>query len=165
MQNCKFNHMHICFLKFPFLFAYRGNQQQQAHSNLQEIPTQSWYPSSVVSSSSRPTTPASSSGVDTHHAQPSPAEAAGVIACLKEKRYFFFLQVAQLLLKYLLWLINTQKLSGCMDILHIWMSLFCVSFRPAVLCHLFCWWDSINSLYTDGSSHDSSGIQCEIIMV
>ncbi|CAL9755744.1 unnamed protein product [Musa acuminata subsp. burmannicoides] len=64
---------------------FGGNQQQQAHSNLQEIPPQSWYPSSVVSSSSRPTTPASSSGVDTHHAQPSPAEAAGVIACLKEK--------------------------------------------------------------------------------
>ncbi|URD98802.1 vacuolar protein-sorting-associated protein 37 [Musa troglodytarum] len=64
---------------------FGGNQQQQAHPNLQEIPTQSWYPSSVVSSSSRPTTPASSSGVSTHHAQPSPAEAAGVIACLKEK--------------------------------------------------------------------------------
>ncbi|OEL28179.1 Vacuolar protein-sorting-associated protein 37-like protein 1 [Dichanthelium oligosanthes] len=56
---------------------------------------QSWYPPSVVGSSSRPSTPTSSSAsphqrASDHHqpssrGQPSPAEAAGIIARLKDK--------------------------------------------------------------------------------
>ncbi|OAY70663.1 Vacuolar protein-sorting-associated protein 2, partial [Ananas comosus] len=73
---------------------FGGAQQQQAPSNFPEIPTQSWYPPSVLSSSSRPSTASSSSSVGgsqrtpdgpTAHGQPSPAEAAGIIARLKDK--------------------------------------------------------------------------------
>ncbi|GJN36235.1 hypothetical protein PR202_gb25076 [Eleusine coracana subsp. coracana] len=70
-------------------------QQQQPDPNLQDIPTQSWYPPSVVGSSSRPSTPGSSSASPHQRAsdhpqpssrgQPSPAEAAGIIARLKDK--------------------------------------------------------------------------------
>ncbi|KAG2542904.1 hypothetical protein PVAP13_9NG813077 [Panicum virgatum] len=72
-----------------------GSQQQQTDPNIQDISTQSWYPPSVVGSSSRPSTPTSSSASphqrDSDHlqsssrGQPSPAEAAGVIARLKDK--------------------------------------------------------------------------------
>ncbi|WOK92783.1 vacuolar protein-sorting-associated protein [Canna indica] len=73
---------------------FGGTQQQQPHSNMQEIPTQSWYPPSVVGSSLRPSTPSSSAGVNAHqtmHDHPkSPLKLqtspeAGVIARLKEK--------------------------------------------------------------------------------
>jgi len=77
--------------RFPLF----GSQQQQTDPNFQEIPTQSWYPPSVVGSSSRPSTPTSSSAIPHQRApdhpqssscgQPSPAEAAGVIARLKDK--------------------------------------------------------------------------------
>ncbi|XP_072973667.1 vacuolar protein-sorting-associated protein 37 homolog 1-like [Typha angustifolia] len=78
---------------FPFL---GGSQQQQAQPNFPEIPTQSWYPNSVVTSSSRPLTPSSSSSLSGRQrvserpqspslGQPSPAEAAGINACLKNK--------------------------------------------------------------------------------
>ena len=62
------------------------------------MPTQSWFPSSLLgsSNSSRPATPTSSSSMSTYRASdrpqspstglPSPAEAAGVIARLKDKR-------------------------------------------------------------------------------
>ncbi|PUZ74127.1 hypothetical protein GQ55_1G040700 [Panicum hallii var. hallii] len=72
-----------------------GSQQQQTDPNFQDIPTQSWYPPSVVGSSSRPSTPTSSSASPHQRAsdhpqsssrgQPSPAEAAGIIARLKDK--------------------------------------------------------------------------------
>ncbi|XP_008787466.2 vacuolar protein-sorting-associated protein 37 homolog 1-like [Phoenix dactylifera] len=79
--------------KFPI---FGGAQQQQAQSNFHNIPTQSWYPPSVVNSSSLPSTQSSSSGVGTHQrasdlpqspsqGQPSPAEAAGIISRLKDK--------------------------------------------------------------------------------
>ncbi|KAG1361344.1 vacuolar protein-sorting-associated protein 37 [Cocos nucifera] len=79
--------------KFPM---FGGAQQQQPQSNFHDIPTQSWYPPSVVNSSSRLSTPSSSSGVSTHQrasdhpqsssqGQPSPAEAAGIISRLKDK--------------------------------------------------------------------------------
>ncbi|RLN41675.1 hypothetical protein C2845_PM01G05510 [Panicum miliaceum] len=71
------------------------SQQQQTDPNFQDTPTQSWYPPSVVGSSSRPSTPTSSSASPHQRApdhpqpsargQPSPAEAAGVIARLKDK--------------------------------------------------------------------------------
>lgn len=74
--------------KFPtgFLGANQEQQQQQQH-----IPTDSWYTSSVVGSSpnsSRPVTP--SRGPDQLQSSsrmmtPSPTEAAGVIAQLKDK--------------------------------------------------------------------------------
>ncbi|KAL6645445.1 hypothetical protein ACP70R_017053 [Stipagrostis hirtigluma subsp. patula] len=77
--------------RFPLF----GSQQQQADPNFQDIPTQSWYPPSVVGSSSRPSTPGSSSASPHQRAsdhpqsssrgQPSPAEAAGIIARLKDK--------------------------------------------------------------------------------
>ncbi|KAJ1298467.1 hypothetical protein BS78_01G456000 [Paspalum vaginatum] len=77
--------------RFPLF----GSQQQQTDPNFQDIPTQSWYPPSVVGSSSRPSTPTSSSGSphqrasdhpqSTSRGQPSPAEAAGIIARLKDK--------------------------------------------------------------------------------
>ncbi|KAG2648619.1 vacuolar protein-sorting-associated protein 37 homolog 1-like [Panicum virgatum] len=72
-----------------------GSQQQQTDPNFQDIPTQSWYPPSVVGSSSRPSTPTSSSASphqrtsdhpqSSSRGQPSPAEAAGIIARLKDK--------------------------------------------------------------------------------
>ncbi|KAJ0966657.1 hypothetical protein J5N97_023574 [Dioscorea zingiberensis] len=79
--------------KFPGSFI-RGNQENPTSASTQDIPTQSWYPPSVVSSSSRPSTPGSSSAgahqrvdrIDSSlHGQPSPAEAAGIIARLKDK--------------------------------------------------------------------------------
>ncbi|CAM0902612.1 unnamed protein product [Alopecurus aequalis] len=72
-----------------------GSQQQQPEPNFQDISTQSWYPPSVVGSSSHPSTPTSSSASPHQRAsdhpqsssrgQPSPAEAAGIIARLKDK--------------------------------------------------------------------------------
>ena len=76
--------------------AHSSSQQQQTDPNFQDIPTQSWYPPSVVGSSSRPSTPTTSSASPHQRAsdnpqsssrgQPSPAEAAGIIARLKDKR-------------------------------------------------------------------------------
>jgi hypothetical protein len=76
--------------------AHSSSQQQQADPSFQDIPTQSWYPPSVVGSSSRPSTPTSSSASlhqrasdspqSSSRGQPSPAEAAGIIARLKDKR-------------------------------------------------------------------------------
>eukprot|EP00262_Sarcandra_glabra_P004510 TRINITY_DN15595_c1_g2_i1.p1 TRINITY_DN15595_c1_g2~~TRINITY_DN15595_c1_g2_i1.p1 ORF type:complete len:236 (-),score=43.63 TRINITY_DN15595_c1_g2_i1:44-751(-) len=80
--------------------SFWGSQEQPTSSPLQEIPTQSWYPPSVVSSSpnsSRPSTPNSSShGLNAQQrasdrsqslsqGQLSPSEAAGIIALLKDK--------------------------------------------------------------------------------
>ncbi|KAG8056031.1 hypothetical protein GUJ93_ZPchr0001g32170 [Zizania palustris] len=77
--------------RFPL---FSSSQQQQPDPNFQDIPPQSWYPHSVVGSSSLPSTP-SSSNISPHQrsdnlqsssrGQPSPAEAAGIIARLKEK--------------------------------------------------------------------------------
>ncbi|XP_019179675.1 PREDICTED: vacuolar protein-sorting-associated protein 37 homolog 1-like [Ipomoea nil] len=79
------------------MFKFWGSQEQQAPPHPQEIPTESWYPSSVVSSpsSSRPTTPSPSSSGSFSVSRPSdrqnsashvsPAEAAGIIAVLKDK--------------------------------------------------------------------------------
>ncbi|WOK98366.1 vacuolar protein-sorting-associated protein [Canna indica] len=77
--------------KFPIF----GGAQQQPQSNFQEIPTQSWYPPSVVSSHSHSSIP-SHSDVSAHQrafdrhqspslSQPSPTEAAGIIVQLKDK--------------------------------------------------------------------------------
>ncbi|KAG0460490.1 hypothetical protein HPP92_020400 [Vanilla planifolia] len=79
--------------KFPINFGRA--QDQHGQSNLQEAPTHSWYPASAVGTSG-PSNPGSSSiaGVQHRpseqppspsHGQPSPAEAAGVIARLKGK--------------------------------------------------------------------------------
>ncbi|CAD6211122.1 unnamed protein product [Miscanthus lutarioriparius] len=78
--------------RFPL---FGSSQQQQTDPNFQDIPTQSWYPPSVVGSSSRPSTPTTSSASPHQRAsdnpqsssrgQPSPAEAAGIIARLKDK--------------------------------------------------------------------------------
>ncbi|KAJ8498047.1 hypothetical protein OPV22_008599 [Ensete ventricosum] len=79
--------------KFPI---FGSAQQQQPQPNFQEIPPQSWYPPSVVSSPSHFSTPTSSSVGNAHqrafdrpqspsHVQPSPTEAAGIIARLKDK--------------------------------------------------------------------------------
>ncbi|KAK4396430.1 Vacuolar protein-sorting-associated protein [Sesamum angolense] len=76
--------------------ASRGSQEQQAQPRPQEISTDSWYPPSVNSSasSSRPTTPggtSSSFSMSRPNDRPSslsnvsPAEAAGIIAMLKDK--------------------------------------------------------------------------------
>ncbi|KAL3825833.1 hypothetical protein ACJIZ3_021862 [Penstemon smallii] len=75
-------------------FAHRGSQEQQAHPRPQEISTDSWYPPSVVSSpnSSRPMTPSASTSSSfrptdrpSSLSNVSPAEAAGIIATLKDK--------------------------------------------------------------------------------
>ncbi|CAN6359904.1 unnamed protein product [Urochloa humidicola] len=78
--------------RFP---VFGSSQQQQTDPNFQDIRTQSWYPPSVAGSSSRPSTPTSSSASSYQRAsdhsqssprgQPSPAEAAGIIARLKDK--------------------------------------------------------------------------------
>ncbi|GER45419.1 modifier of rudimentary protein [Striga asiatica] len=74
-----------------------SSQEQQNQSRPQEVPTDSWYPPSVVStpSSSRPATPGanttssfgSSRPIDRPSTVPnvSPAEAASIIAVLKDK--------------------------------------------------------------------------------
>ncbi|AQL09185.1 Vacuolar protein-sorting-associated protein 37 homolog 1 [Zea mays] len=77
--------------RFPLF----GSQQQQSDPNFQDIPMQSWYPTSVVGLSSSPATPTSSSSSPHQRAsnnlqfssrgQPSPAEAAEIIAHLKDK--------------------------------------------------------------------------------
>ena len=77
---------------------YRGSQDQEPKPHPQDVPGQSWYPPSVVDSpsSSRPSTAGSiasnSYGVQRpyeRHQSPanvSPAEAAGIISSLKDKR-------------------------------------------------------------------------------
>ncbi|CAL5387665.1 unnamed protein product [Camellia sinensis] len=77
--------------------SFWGSHEQQAQPSPQEIPTNSWYPPSVVSSpsSSRPTTPSSTSSSSFSVQRPadrpespshvSPAEAAGIIVLLKDK--------------------------------------------------------------------------------
>ncbi|KAJ0087695.1 hypothetical protein Patl1_32293 [Pistacia atlantica] len=76
--------------------AYRGSQEQQAQPRPQDGSPQSWYPPSVVSpSSSRPSTSTLSSSGSFNPTRPaerpqspshvSPAEAAGIIALLKDK--------------------------------------------------------------------------------
>uniref|UniRef100_A0A2N9FK61 VPS37 C-terminal domain-containing protein n=1 Tax=Fagus sylvatica TaxID=28930 RepID=A0A2N9FK61_FAGSY len=79
------------------MFKFWGNQEQQPQPRPQDGSSQSWYPPSVVSSpaSSRPGTPSgSSSGSFSSHrttdrpqspSHVSPAEAAGIIAVLKDK--------------------------------------------------------------------------------
>ncbi|KAH6806051.1 Modifier of rudimentary protein [Perilla frutescens var. hirtella] len=74
-----------------------GSQEPQPQDRPQEMPTDSWYPPSVInsSSSSRPTTPGSSASSSFGISRPtdrpnslsnvSPAEAAGIIAMLKDK--------------------------------------------------------------------------------
>ncbi|XP_051131185.1 vacuolar protein-sorting-associated protein 37 homolog 1 [Andrographis paniculata] len=74
-----------------------GSQEQQVPSRPQEVPTDSWYPPSVISSSgaSRPTTPGTSTSGSFSTSRPadrsntisnvSPTEAAGIIAVLKDK--------------------------------------------------------------------------------
>ncbi|KAK6231719.1 hypothetical protein SCA6_001792 [Theobroma cacao] len=76
---------------------FKGSQEQQAQQRPQEGSSHSWYPPSVVSSpsSSRPTTPSSSASNSFNLQRPaerphsptpvSPAEAAGIIALLKDK--------------------------------------------------------------------------------
>lgn len=77
--------------------SHRGSNEQQAQPRPQDVTSQSWYPPSVVSpDSSRPATPSMSSFGSlnlqrpTEQSQPqshvSPAEAAGIIALLKDKR-------------------------------------------------------------------------------
>ncbi|XP_059646787.1 vacuolar protein-sorting-associated protein 37 homolog 1-like [Cornus florida] len=77
--------------------SFWGSQEQQAQPPPQEISTGSWYPPSVVNSpsSSRPSTPGSNSSSNFGPQRPtdqpstpshvSPAEAAGIIALLKDK--------------------------------------------------------------------------------
>ncbi|KAB1199549.1 hypothetical protein CJ030_MR0G020453 [Morella rubra] len=80
------------------MFKFWGSQDQQSESRPQDGSSQSWYPPSVVSSpsSSHPGTPGSTSSGSFSSHRPadrpqspvhvSPAEAAGIIAVLKDKR-------------------------------------------------------------------------------
>uniref|UniRef100_A0A0E0GPV9 VPS37 C-terminal domain-containing protein n=1 Tax=Oryza nivara TaxID=4536 RepID=A0A0E0GPV9_ORYNI len=83
-----------CSSTMSWRFPLFGSQQQQPDTNFQDNPTQPWYPPSVLGSSSHPSLPSSSSGSPHQRAsdnpqslrgQPSPAEAAGIIARLKDK--------------------------------------------------------------------------------
>ncbi|CAL5350876.1 unnamed protein product [Camellia sinensis] len=77
--------------------SFWGSQEQEAQPHPQEIPTNSWYPPSVLSSSSssRPATPSSSASNSFNLQRPAdrpqspshvaPAEAAGIIVLLKDK--------------------------------------------------------------------------------
>ncbi|KAL6988280.1 hypothetical protein U1Q18_014030 [Sarracenia purpurea var. burkii] len=77
--------------------SFWGSQEQEAQPDSQEIPTNSWYPPSVVSSSSisLPTTPSSTSSTNFNLQRPadrprspshvSPAEAARISVLLKDK--------------------------------------------------------------------------------
>ncbi|KAI4994670.1 hypothetical protein ZWY2020_034311 [Hordeum vulgare] len=86
-----------CFCAMSWRIPLFGSQQQQQQPepNFPNISTQSWYPPSVGGSSSLPSTP-SSSGASPHQrasdhpqpssrGQPSPAEAAGIIARLRDR--------------------------------------------------------------------------------
>ncbi|KAE8788358.1 hypothetical protein D1007_37613 [Hordeum vulgare] len=81
--------------RIPLFGSSQQQQQQQPEPNFPNISTQSWYPPSVGGSSSLPSTP-SSSGASPHQrasdhpqpssrGQPSPAEAAGIIARLRDR--------------------------------------------------------------------------------
>lgn len=97
-ENISNKYFAIAFLFLKFhKFVCRSAQQQQPQPNFQEIPVQSWYPPSVVGSPSPFSTPTSSSVGNAHQrafdrpqspsqVQPSPTEAAGIIARLKDKR-------------------------------------------------------------------------------
>ncbi|KAL6651739.1 hypothetical protein ACP70R_010664 [Stipagrostis hirtigluma subsp. patula] len=83
----------ICTMSWRFPL-FGSSQQQQTDPNFQDVPTQSWYPPSVTGSSSRPSTPGSSASPhqrasdhpqSSSRGQPSPAEAAAIIARLKDK--------------------------------------------------------------------------------
>ncbi|XP_058212742.1 vacuolar protein-sorting-associated protein 37 homolog 1-like isoform X1 [Rhododendron vialii] len=77
--------------------SFWGSQEQDGQALPQEIPTNSWYPSSLLSSpsSTHPTTPSSSSSSSFNvqrpadrpqsAAQVSPSEAAGIIFLLKDR--------------------------------------------------------------------------------
>ncbi|XP_062117423.1 vacuolar protein-sorting-associated protein 37 homolog 1 [Humulus lupulus] len=78
------------------MFRFWGSQEQQSQPHQQDSSTQSWYPPSVSSpSSSRPETPRTMSSSSFSSQRPtdrpqspahvSPAEAAGIIAVLKDK--------------------------------------------------------------------------------
>ncbi|RWR94763.1 Mod_r domain-containing protein [Cinnamomum micranthum f. kanehirae] len=83
----------------------RGSSEQNQPP--QEIPTQSWYPPSVVgssSNSSRPSTASSSQhqrASDQSHGQFSPTAAASVIGLLKDKRQKFSIDLAEAFEKYI----------------------------------------------------------------
>ncbi|CAN1770444.1 Vacuolar protein-sorting-associated protein 37 homolog 2 [Linum perenne] len=90
--NCAWG---LCCDAFYFLETSRGNQEQDPQPRPQDV-AQSWYPPSVVGGSSpgssRPGTPSGSSSTGFGFNRPSdspshvsPAEAAGVIALLKDK--------------------------------------------------------------------------------
>lgn len=80
--NCVF----CVFCVLIMLFTYRNGHDQQTSPNTQDVPTQSWYPSSAVGSS--PTSSHLSTQGNMQHRDriQSPAEAARIIACLKDKR-------------------------------------------------------------------------------
>ncbi|KAL2481323.1 Vacuolar protein-sorting-associated protein [Abeliophyllum distichum] len=77
------------------MFKFWGSQEQQVQPHPQEMPRDSWYPPSIVSSSSHPTTPSAGSSSSFNIPRPadranslsdvSPAEAAGIIATLKDR--------------------------------------------------------------------------------
>ncbi|KAJ7972301.1 vacuolar protein-sorting-associated protein 37-like 1-like [Quillaja saponaria] len=79
------------------MFKFWGSQEQQSQPRPQDGSSQSWYPSSVISSpsSSRPATPSVTSSSSYNPLKPidrsqspshvSPAEAAGTIAALRNK--------------------------------------------------------------------------------
>ncbi|CAH9071744.1 unnamed protein product [Cuscuta epithymum] len=79
------------------MFKFRGSQEQQGPPHPQEASTESWYPPSMISStsSSRPTTPSPTSSGSFSVSRPSdghssashvsPAEAAGIINVLRDK--------------------------------------------------------------------------------
>ncbi|KAI8020392.1 hypothetical protein LOK49_LG04G02340 [Camellia lanceoleosa] len=86
-----------------------GSHEQQAQPSPQEIPTNSWYPPFVVSSPSspRPITPSSTSFSSFSVQRPAdrpespshvlPAEVAGIIILLKDKRHnYYFLRFPRL---------------------------------------------------------------------
>uniref|UniRef100_A0A0D9Z9R3 VPS37 C-terminal domain-containing protein n=1 Tax=Oryza glumipatula TaxID=40148 RepID=A0A0D9Z9R3_9ORYZ len=93
-EICRKNRAVDCSSTMSWRFPLFGSQQQQPDTNFQDNPTQPWYPPSVLGSSSHPSLPSSSSGSPHQRAsdnpqslrgQPSPAEAAGIIARLKDK--------------------------------------------------------------------------------
>ena len=85
LSNC-FSYVICIVLKHlsDFVSIFRGSQEEQVRPP-QDVITQSWYPPSV--SSSRPGTPGSTSSRPQSPSHVSPAEAAGIISALKDKRY------------------------------------------------------------------------------
>jgi hypothetical protein len=135
----------LCWMNV--VISSQQQQQQQPEPNFQDITTQSWYPPSVVGSSSHASTPTSSSASPHQRAsdhpqsssrgQPSPAEAAGIIARLKDKRY----EVGLLFFRYHLYHFTYNTIFAYLP------CLICIMDYKLQPISLFCPWYNVHFIF------------------